>query len=581
MTEVADLLGGNVLDADRVGVHRPPVSIEYLASGEQVGHVGNVIALEVLAGKNLVAYLLQFAFRDELGAEPVELGLHHLFDAGNEALGLGRDTDLEQTGVAVHRVAAPHAGGELQLGDEFLVQPGALAGPGNRARHFRSEELRRVAHSRRVEADEELGNPDPLAHGDAALAVLLRFNRVKVGAGDRHALERPEILSGLHLHVGGRNVAGHDQHGIGRVVVLRVPVADHLDSVVGDVCGPADGGVARGVNQQGDRAELLPELGARVVVVQVAFLAHDLVLAFELGVGKYTLAHARGFDLQGEVVAVLGEIFEVAGEVLGREAVVVAAGRVDDAVEVAGLVDVRVLERHVLQHVGDAGVPDRLIVRANLVVGVGRDDRGGRVDVDDYIEAVRERELSYARLQVGGRRTGKSERCQQGQAECRMPHAVSGKLHAFYPCCLVITNCTAAAAPVLRVAVPTLAAAAAGTAVVERRERRSLTRCLRRPCRVATADARGVEPTLSGSIGNLTRPSRQCKGARAELPRPGHSRHDRHPTRCSGSARSCHAPFPVSTAIGIPLRRDLGQLDIRRRFTRLSMALYGEARHTR
>ena len=151
--------------------------------------------------------------------------------------------------------------------------------------------------------------------------------------------------------------------------------------------------------------ELLLERAVRPVVVRPALLVlDDLALVVEVLLAERVEQgrHPVGLEPQGEVELVRRQGLEVVGPVEPGRAVHRAAGRLDEG-DVLGLGDVaRALEHDVLEQVGEARLARDLVLRADVVPEVDRDDRCEVILGDDDAQAVVETLVAERDVGDGG-----------------------------------------------------------------------------------------------------------------------------------------------------------------------------------
>jgi hypothetical protein len=132
-------------------------------------------------------------------------------------------------------------------------------------------------------------------------------------------------------------------------------------------------------------------VGHVVVALAALFLDH-FALDVELLLGQRggEVAHAVGFEPEAEGQVVRGEGLEVVGAVEERRPVQHPAHGLDVA-EVLVVADVLGAgEEHVLEKVSETGAARALVLGADVVPEVDRDERGGVVFVEHHAQAVRE-----------------------------------------------------------------------------------------------------------------------------------------------------------------------------------------------
>jgi hypothetical protein len=168
-------------------------------------------------------------------------------------------------------------------------------------------------------------------------------------------------------------LAGHDQHGVVRLVVLRVEAAQRRHRHPLDVGARADHRLAVVVPEERRADEPGVEQLERLVLADLELVAHHGELGGQVLRQEERVHHAVGFHREGEfeVVAGRGQGLVVVGPIGVGRAVVVGAARLHDLPHVA--VTLRALEQHVLEQVGHAALAVALVARADQVGDVDRD----------------------------------------------------------------------------------------------------------------------------------------------------------------------------------------------------------------
>ena len=126
-----------------------------------------------------------------------------------------------------------------------------------------------------------------------------------------------------------------------------------------------------------------------VLVVLPPFVEHDVALVLELGLSqrRQEEAHAIGFHPERQLHSVRWHDFPVVGPIgIGRS--------VEDAADflerpkIAGVVVFGALEHQVFEQVRKPSAPGLLVLRADVVPHVDRDDRTIAILMDDDVETV-------------------------------------------------------------------------------------------------------------------------------------------------------------------------------------------------
>jgi hypothetical protein len=143
------------------------------------------------------------------------------------------------------------------------------------------------------------------------------------------------------------------------------------------------------------------------VVVRPALLVlHDLALVVEVLLVERVEQgpHPVGLEPQGELGLVRRQRLVVVRPIEPGAAVHRPAGALDQG-HVLGLGDVpRALEHDVLEQVGEARLPDDLVLRPDVVPEVDRHHRGEPIDRDDQAEPIGKALVGKRHGRLGGHR---------------------------------------------------------------------------------------------------------------------------------------------------------------------------------
>jgi hypothetical protein len=142
--------------------------------------------------------------------------------------------------------------------------------------------------------------------------------------------------------------------------------------------------------------QLLPDLAVGLVLALALLVLHHAALLVEqrLVDRAEEVAHAVGLHPQRHVQRGGRHVLEVVGAVgVGGAVLVGGADQLERLEELAAVV-LRALEHQVLEQVGEAAAPGRLVLAADVVPDVDRDDRRLAVGVHDHAQAVGQGELS-------------------------------------------------------------------------------------------------------------------------------------------------------------------------------------------
>ena len=286
------------------------------------------------------------------------------------------------------------AGRDLVLVHEALVESRALA----RRQHVGGD----IQQHRFPRAP--LGHVPDLHHPGLRHAVLDRLALLARPPGDPGAVPRDGRASGNAAEVmldevaglSGRDVARDGDDRVRGSVVGAKPLMHVIEGGGVQILHLADHGprvgVAVGVGVLGDQV-VRDRVG---LVLPLALLVlHDPALLVQLGLvhGTQHVAHAVGLHPQGQVQGGPGHVLKVVRAVLVGGAVEVRRADALHGLEVVVVEVLRAVEHQVLEQVREARLARLLVLRADVIPDVHRDDRRLVVLVDDQGEAVVENEL--------------------------------------------------------------------------------------------------------------------------------------------------------------------------------------------
>jgi hypothetical protein len=195
-------------------------------------------------------------------------------------------------------------------------------------------------------------------------------------------LGQGEDLLGVH-------VARDHQDGVVRRIPEPVPVTHVVQTELLQIARPADHRIAIGRGVVGGGAETLIGQGLRIVVGAGApFFLDDFQLLEEFLLAELEVAHPLGFQLEGDLQPVAGEILIVGRVVAPGEGVLLTAVLGDDARELPRRQTLGALEHHVLQDVRDAGDAAVLIARSDAIPDLRGQDGGAMIGLDQDLESV-------------------------------------------------------------------------------------------------------------------------------------------------------------------------------------------------
>ena len=387
----------------RSGQLRTHSTVEPVASARAVPACERRLAVLV---EDHVGDHARLGARELLGADALldELGKHRVerfFELGQGDAGPRARVEAEARRIE-RRALVPAAGAG---GDALLHHQGAIEAAGRAVAEDLGKHVEGFRFSRR----------GGRVGGHEVAAVQARLRDARVGERDETNRDRGRFLRpqsradltarrdlavgllGEGLDLRGLHVAGDHQDGVvGRVEApiegQRVLAVELLDLVA-----PADHRPAVRVVEIERGGDLLAEARSRVVGdALVILLENHLKLGPHLVVGQRKAGHAIGLEVHQGREMLARRALEI-GRVVGRrEGVFLPAEGRDGAAEVAERILGGALEHQVFEEMGDAGLAGRLVGRADLVPHHVSDDRRAVVGNDDYVQAVREREMGDA-----------------------------------------------------------------------------------------------------------------------------------------------------------------------------------------
>ena len=174
------------------------------------------------------------------------------------------------------------------------------------------------------------------------------------------------------------DVAGHDEHRVGRSVVRLEPFLHVVERCGVEVLHGADDGVRvrmRG-RPDGSGDQFLRD-GVRLVLsLPLLVLNHAaLLVEFSLVDGAEQMAHPVGLEPEHHVQRGDRNVLEVVGAVLVGGAVQISGADFLQRVEVVSVEVLAAVEHQVLEQVREAGLAELLVLRACVVPDVDGHDR--------------------------------------------------------------------------------------------------------------------------------------------------------------------------------------------------------------
>ena len=321
--------------------------------------------------------------------------------------GRGRD-DLEKAPGLPRILRRGDLGGETLLEYERAIEARRLAA----GEHFGDEIELRVAgreQRRRVPGEVEPRQLDAILQHHARLAGANVRRRAREGRRLLAGLELAEVVLGQAQRLVRLDVASDRQRRVRGPVVGLEERAHVLDARRGDVLGGADRqpviGMIRRIERRDDRHSR--EAVGAILVLLPPLVEHDVALVLELRVGerRQQVAHPIRFHPHGELERIRRHDLPVVGAIGVGRTVEQRARRLQ-RMEEALVVMLRALEHQVLEEMGEARAAGPLVLRADVVPDVHRNDGAVLVRMDQHVQAVVESVANEWNVHVGSAAVG-------------------------------------------------------------------------------------------------------------------------------------------------------------------------------
>ena len=348
-------LGGVAVDAKRIAQCKA-APVDGLAFPKLAGHQLVLGFVQLGLGGGRVAQALHL--RQKCGfalGDGVPGGQDR---ADHEAAWLGR-----QVGVGID------LRGDLLVVDQAVVEPRRLAGRQDRIQHLQRRRVR-VRGLRTQPGDRHRRQRDVRAVAVIDAGPLARrLDRGHPLDGLGRVLQRGQVLGDPGVELGLVEVADHDQGGVVGAVVGLVEGADVIDGGRIQLLDRADARPMVGVGLVGglrDVERKQPPVG-RGQHALAQLLLHDVALGFEIRLVDDQRAHPLGLGPDEPLQMVGRHHLVVVGEVVPGGGVVEPADVLGEPVETLRRQVLGRLEHQVLEEVGEARAPGRIILGAHPV----------------------------------------------------------------------------------------------------------------------------------------------------------------------------------------------------------------------
>ena len=347
-----------------------------------------------------------------------EFLVEQLLDHGRIAVRLDVHLDGEQPGdlqrfaegadAVGHLVAVHEAGVEARCGAaaEYLrEQPEHLAVGVGGGGHVPGADEPRLRHA--------------VVHHVATRVAACRDVHLMAGQRRSGGDVAKELL-GLFPRRGDVDVAGQHERGVRSAVVLAEPVLGLFQRRALEKVASRDvGRVVRVAFREALRENPVPDLAVGLVLALALLVLHDPALLVDglLVERAQQVTHPVRFHPQRAVERGGGHVLEIVGAIRAGRAVLVRGADFLEGLEELAAVVLRTLEHQVLEPVRKLPAVGRLVLAADVVPDVDRDDGGLPVRVHDDRQAVVEPEPLEGDVQVGGMRRRRGDAEHEGGSE--------------------------------------------------------------------------------------------------------------------------------------------------------------------
>ncbi|MNM92050.1 hypothetical protein D3C81_1043690 [compost metagenome] len=398
---------GGLVDVGQRGAEAARVTGVHRAFGQRVGLAAEAAdaldaadessaraglgACQFFGGRALLEQALDFLIDDlfDLGRILALLHRRHHHEVGPQLRGVGAGADVVHQLVLVLQAlaqarglgTAEHIGQQLQLVDVGGADLGHVPGAVDaRLRHL-------------------------VGHYFAGVGRALGHVHLRLCHG-RAGRDAAEVLGGLFLGRGQIDVTGQHQHRVVRAVPGAEPGLDVVQRGGVEIVHRADHAVVVRVAHRIQRAvELFPHLAIGLVLALALLVLHHATLLVERGLVDRAdqMAHAIRFHPQRHVQRGGRHVLEVIGAVGIGGAVLAGGTHLLEGLEVLAVVVLAALEHQVLEQMREAGTAGGLVLAADVIPDVDRNDRCLAIGMHHHPQAVGQGELLERDIDLAGR----------------------------------------------------------------------------------------------------------------------------------------------------------------------------------
>ena len=352
-------------------------------------------------------HAVEFVLRRPVGQKARDLFLDHGVELVEVVSRQRRRDDAEDAGDLEGEGKRADVGGDPLVVDHALVQARGLA---------LGEDSRDEVQPVRVGVAEagpgprlvEAGLGYAVLHGVAVDALEFR-DPLGLARERRPGRDVAEEVFDALPGVLGFYIAGQDQDGVGRAVVVTEPLPNILETRGVQVLHAADDGP--GVGMPGGKEVLeedVEDAAVRLVLPLALLVLHDAALLVEACLVDHAeeVAHAVRLHPEREVEGVLRHDLEVVGAIAAGRPVHAGGADALERPEVLVVVVLGAVEHQVLEEVRETGLAGLLVLRTDVVPDVDGDDGRLGVLMDDQPQAVvqgvlRKGDVDALRVAVG------------------------------------------------------------------------------------------------------------------------------------------------------------------------------------
>ena len=349
------------------------------------------------AGSGTAHFVFGRAGADEIGDQFVEALFHdRRIDARARS-----GTDIENPDALEAEIAGRDTDGQLLVTHQRVVETAGGKAAEDLHPHGERGQLA-VEHAGRGPVFGHIGRRDLVLHHRADIGGKLgnfRHRRLV----HRATRDRTEILLDHRARLFGRDVAGEDQRGVVRAVIVAEPVLHRVHRRRVEIGHRTDRRVIVGVGRGEERVDdLVEDEAARLVVALTLLVLDDSALVIELLLRHRAeqIAHAVAFQPERAFESGGRDGLEIICAVEIGGAVVIGGTHFLQILEIVFRRVFRTVEHQMFEQVRKAAFALGLVLRADIVPHGDRHDRRLAIGVDDHVEPILKRELLVRNLDL-------------------------------------------------------------------------------------------------------------------------------------------------------------------------------------